>query len=152
MTDLKKNGTLNSVIAADNSKKPKSEKRMTLVNRKKFFAGIGLMLAVCLGSAGCESTASLKRHWVGKTKEALVASWGQPARIEEGPQGETIYIYTKTYYPDYEDPTRPTSSGVYTPPAETVNYPIRAAAESRTSRFWISPQGTIYRAEGLILE
>ncbi len=126
---------------------------MTFVNQKKTFAAAGLMLAICLGSVGCESTASLKRHWIGRTKESLLASWGQPSRIEKGSQGEEVYIYTRTYYPEYQDTYGPGGgTGMSTPAGDPMNYPIQAKAESSTAKFWISPQGTIYRTEGRILE
>ena len=123
------------------------------MNQKKTCAAAGLLLAICLGSAGCESTASLERHWIGKTKQSLLASWGHPTRIEEGAEGEAVYIYTRTFYPDYQDTSGAGGDlGVYTPSGEAMNYPIRVKAESSTAKFWISPQGTIYRAEGRILE
>jgi hypothetical protein len=126
---------------------------MTFVNQKKSCAAAGLMLAICLGSIGCESTVSLERHWIGKSKQSLLTSWGQPTRIVEGPEGEAVYIYTRTYYPDYQDTSGAGGdTGVYTPSGDAMDYPIRVNAESSTAKFWISPQGTIYRAEGRILE
>lgn len=126
---------------------------MRFIKQQKTTVAMWLLAMTCLGLSGCESTVSLERHWIGKTKESLLASWGQPSRIEEGPEGEAIYLYTKTYYPEYQDSIGTGKDlGAYTPSGEATNYPIRIRAESSTAKFWISPQGMIYRAEGRIIE
>ena len=119
-------------------------------NRKGIF---WILLPVWLLFSGCESTLSLERHWLGKSKDSLVASWGLPSSIEESSDGGTVYVYTRSYYPSYQESTgSPMSPSPYSASRDGVDYPIQVKAESSTSKFWITPEGTIYRVQGRILE
>ena len=112
-----------------------------------------MILITCFFLSGCQSTQSLENQWFGKTKEALLTAWGTPTRTEENPDGSTVYIYTKTYYPAYQEtignPSNPVQS---TAMRDGMDYPIQVKAESNTTKFWITPEGRIYRVEGRIFK
>ena len=123
------------------------------VNRQEQNRLFWVMLPLWLGLSGCESTVSLERNWLGKTRDSLVASWGLPNTIEESADGGTVYVYTRTYYPSYQEsigsPVNPTP---YNPSRDGTDYPIQVRAESSTAKFWITPEGTIYRVQGRIIQ
>lgn len=126
---------------------------MKRLNRNQQTMVLWLMPSVWLVISGCQSTASLERQWLGKSRQSLLSSWGQPSGIEESADGGTVYLYTRTYYPSYHEsigsPVDPYGASAS---RDSMNYPIQVQAESSTAKFWISPEGTIYRAQGRIIE
>ncbi|MBI4350364.1 MAG: hypothetical protein HY550_02890 [Elusimicrobia bacterium] len=57
-----------------------------------FFGVLGLL-------CGCATTANYKKavhSWVGAAAEALVGSWGYPARTFTAPNGNTVYEYASS--------------------------------------------------------
>ena len=101
----------------------------------------------------CDSTPQLTNRWVGKSKSALLATWGPPAETRKNDDGSEVYTYIKRYYPEYQalamHPSEP-GAGIYN--NQDPDYPIKIAADTSKAVFWISPEGTIYKAQGRILE
>ena len=53
-----------------------------------------LMFTFLLFATGCSGTSKIMNSWVGKTKEQLLKTWGQPERmVKNGAEGE-ILIYS----------------------------------------------------------
>jgi len=123
------------------------------MKQKCHFTISGLMLLIWFCLSGCESTQSLQNKWLGKSKDALLTAWGQPSGIEESPDGGTIYVYTKSYYPVDQEPVGyPSDPSPYSLSRDATDYPIKIKAESSTVKFWISPDGKIYRTQGRIIK
>ena len=123
------------------------------MKRKRQLSMLGFLIGVCLAGSGCQSTKSLESQWVGKTSQSLLEAWGQPSQIEENSDGSMIYYYTRTFYPDYQEAYGyPADLSAVNTPYNTADYPITIQAESTTAKFWITPEGRIYRVQGRIIK
>ncbi len=91
---------------------------------------------------GCAGPGKIMNGWIGKTKEQLFKTWGQPERVVENGAAGTILIYSATSYL-YDSPGLDitTQGDGYTP----LNHPAHKNAQFvKLKLFYINPAGVIY--------
>ena len=100
-----------------------------------------LLFVPFLSLTGCSGPSKLMNGWVGKTKEQLYKTWGQPERTVDNGKDGIILIYSAKadlyeapgmYYSNEGDGY----NRVERPPQKTVQY-------TKLKLFYINPSGVI---------
>ncbi|MDH4242011.1 MAG: hypothetical protein OEW48_20820, partial [Phycisphaerae bacterium] len=113
-------------------------------------------LIFCCAMAGCTSTAQLEqqlgRQWIGKDRDSLIASAGEPDRVVDDGLGGEVFSYVKitSYTLPFRESMKPV---IYTSKKgwhyDVVDkgryYPLQTFTKGRNSMFWMNPEGQIYR-------
>lgn len=113
-------------------------------------------LIFCCAITGCTSEAQLEQQlgqqWIGKDRDSLIASAGDPDQVvDDGLGGEIIsYVKITSYTMPFRESMKPI---IYTSNKgwhyDVVNkaryYPLQTYTKGRNTMFWINPEGQIYR-------
>lgn len=113
-------------------------------------------LIFCCAITGCTSVAQLEqqlgRQWIGKNRDSLIASAGEPDKVVDDGLGGQIFSYVKitSYTLPFRESMKPityvSDKGWHN---DAVNkpryYPLQTYTKGRNAMFWINPMGQIYR-------
>ena len=113
-------------------------------------------LIFCCAITGCTSVAKLEQQlgqqWIGKDRDSLIASAGEPDRVvDDGLGGEIIsYVKITSYTVPLRESMEPiiytsNESWHYNVVDKGRYYPLQTFTKGRNSMFWINPEGQIYR-------
>ncbi len=115
-----------------------------------------IYLLFCFAIAGCTSEAKLEQklgqQWIGKDRDSLIASAGEPDRVvDDGLGGEILsYVKITSYTVPFRESMKPI---IYTSNKgwhyDVVNkaryYPLQTYTKGRKTLFWINPEDQVYR-------
>jgi hypothetical protein len=113
-------------------------------------------LIFCCAITGCTSEAQLEQQlgqqWIGKDRNSLIASAGEPDKVvDDGPGGQ-IFCYVKitSYTVPFRESMKPITyiskkGWHYNVVNKARYYPLQTFTKGRNAMFWINREGQIYR-------
>lgn len=113
-------------------------------------------LIFCFAIAGCTSVAQLEQQlgqqWIGKDRNSLIASVGEPDKVvDDGPFGQILsYVKITSYTVPFRESMKPityvSDKGWHNDAVNKARYyPLQTFTKGRNTMFWINPEGQIYR-------
>ncbi len=113
-------------------------------------------LFFCCAITGCTSVAQLEQQlgqqWIGKDRNSLIASAGEPDQVVDDGLGGQIFSYIKitSYTMPFRESMKPiiytSNEGWHNNAVDKSRYyPLQTYTKGRNAMFWIKPDGQIYR-------